>query len=294
MIDKIKEYKTMKYIGLLLVGAMLLTSCFDDPGTDIVLEESFVELDAARTVTQTVPLSFLRQNDGINLPSGIKVNRVSASSSNAVNVTIAVDAASTAIEGLHYELNSSSVTIPAGEFTAVVDIDIIQDNIEAGEQLNLILEIVSADLPINKEVSKATHVLSVTCPVDETFVVGDYLIEQTTPFADGLSPSLSTGTVVTIETVDGEETGRTFSTQNYPRFCTDFMDFRFDIVCGSIVAATNTSTCPCGDGPFFFGAATTSSTIDLNDDSSFTLVFTDDVTSNCGAPVQTSYTFTKQ
>lgn len=290
---KIKEIKTMKYIGLFLVGAMLLTSCFDDPGTDIVLEESFVELDAARTVTQSAPFSYLRRNDGINLPSGILVNRVSTSSSNAVNVTIAVDPASTAIEGLHYVVNSTSVTIPAGEFSVEVDIDIIPDNIEAGEQLNLILEIVSADLPINQTVAKATHVLSVICPVDPTFATGDYLIEQVSPFIPGSGPSLSDGSVVTVTQEGTDETARVFNTFNFPNFCRTANPFRFNLVCGRTVSQANNGNCSC-NGNYVFNEATVNETFDESDDSTFLLTFTDDATNDCGAPVQTTYRFTKQ
>ncbi|MGB3468097.1 MAG: hypothetical protein WBA74_22620 [Cyclobacteriaceae bacterium] len=288
----------MKYLGILVMVAFVLTSCFDDPGTEILLEESFVEFDVASEPSQSESFSYLRANDGVLKPAGFLVNRVDADATNAVNVTWGVDQASTAIEGLHYVINSTTVTIPAGEYSAAVDIDIDADNIEAGENLRLILEIVSADLPIAPELDSAVHVISVTCPVEDDFLVGDYLITQTTPFADGVSPSLSSGSVVTVETVTGSETGRTFLTENYPAYAApcngNFVPFRFDVVCGSIVAGTVTSTCPCA-GPFLFGPATTSFVLpDLTDDSEFELTFTDDVTGDCGAPVQTTYTFVKQ
>ncbi|MEL6559725.1 MAG: hypothetical protein AAFQ94_16160 [Bacteroidota bacterium] len=285
----------MKYIGLLLVGAMLLTSCFDDPGTDIILDESFVELDAARTVTQLLPFNYLRENDGVAKPSGFLVNRVSTNSSNAVNVTIAVDQASTAIEGLHYNLVSSTVTIPAGEFSAAVGIEILADNIEVGEELDIVLEIVSADLPINQTVSKATHRVSISCPITADYT-GTYRLEvinNTAPFGGSYGDD---GDIVEVRAGVGQF-DRVF-TNLLAGFAGFERDFEFSLICESIKVPFQDHGAGCGANPdtnLATGPPTTESTFDPTDDAVFIINLTDNASGDCDeAPVQASYRFVKQ
>ncbi len=56
-----------------------------------------------------------------------------------------VDNGSNAIEGMHYRLRSNTVTIPAGEMTADVEVEGIYDNIEATDSLGFILKLVMPD-----------------------------------------------------------------------------------------------------------------------------------------------------
>lgn len=133
---------------------------------------------------------------------------------------------------------------------------------------------------------------TVICPVPETFMVGNYLIEEITPYVDG--PTFDDGSIV--EVAVGEfSTERVFFTSNYPDYCTTPNDFRYTLVCGNILVPLQESNCACGDGSDYFGPPLgDTATYDLADDSVFFLTFGNDLQSDCVAPEDTTYKFTKQ
>lgn len=133
---------------------------------------------------------------------------------------------------------------------------------------------------------------TVICPVEDTYMVGDYLIEEITPYVDG--PTFDDGAVVTVE-VGEFSTERFFLTSNYPDYCTTPNDFRYTLVCGDIIIPLQESNCACGSGADYFGPPLGDvSTYDLADDSVFFLTFGNDLQSDCVSPEDTTYKFTKQ
>lgn len=124
-------------------AAMAMTSCFDDPGTDVFIEVNQVEFNAGNlpnglTATQT------RASDTQTDVLQVQVNRVSTDASAAITMNIAVDPSSTAVSGVHYSLASNTVTIPAGEFVANYPVTILTGNIQPTETPQLKLVIASA------------------------------------------------------------------------------------------------------------------------------------------------------
>ena len=185
---------------------------------------------------------------------------------------------------------SSSVVIPAGEYFGNLVINGVDVTAETTPEL-LYLDIVSFS-DETAVISPTTLEVSVFqfCPIAPGLFTGNYLIEELTPFVDG--PTLSHNTVVTL--VATSETGRRFATKNFPNYCNTNMNFNFSLVCGEVIVASNLQgNCSC-NGAFFFGPATTPSTYNVADDSVFEMTFTNDVTGDCGAAVQTTYRFTKQ
>lgn len=86
-----------------------------------------------------------------------------------------VDAGSNAIEGKHYRLLTSSVTIPAGELAADVEVEGIYDNIEATDSLGFQLRLVMPEqlkwsLYPNSDCTKVTMYKS--CPFDRNTFTG--------------------------------------------------------------------------------------------------------------------------
>ena len=155
--------KQLKYITL-LSALFFLSSCFEDPGTEILWEGgSFVELDAATTASATRDYSYLRLNDGTTYSSGMNVLLASASNSGGVTVNFEIDASSTAIEGVHYTTSGTSVNIPAGSFVGELPFTILADNMNPGEVFTLVINITSADVEIGER-SSATHNISIQCP----------------------------------------------------------------------------------------------------------------------------------
>ena len=86
-----------------------------------------------------------------------------------------VDAGSNAIEGKHYRLLTSSVTIPAGKLAADVEVEGIYDNIEATDSLGFQLRLVMPEqlkwsLYPNSDCTKVTMFKS--CPFDRNTFTG--------------------------------------------------------------------------------------------------------------------------
>lgn len=132
---------------------------------------------------------------------------------------------------------------------------------------------------------------TVICPLLETAFVGNYLIEEITPYVDG--PTFDDGSIVELAVGDFS-TERVFFTANYPDYCSTPNDFRFAMVCGTVNVPFQESNCVCNSGADFFGPAEVPSMYDLSDDSVFLLSFSNDTQSDCGPPIDTTYRFTKQ
>lgn len=132
---------------------------------------------------------------------------------------------------------------------------------------------------------------TVICPLEETSFVGNYLIEEITPYVDG--PTFDDGSIVEVFVGDFS-TERFFFTSNYPDYCTTPNDFRFTMVCGTVIVPLQESNCACSSGADYFGPAQVPSTYDPTEDSVFFVTFENDVQSDCAPPVDTTYQFTKQ
>ena len=132
----------------------------------------------------------------------------------------------------------------------------------------------------------------IVCDLPTESFVGNYLIEELTPYVDG--PTLSDGAVVELVIGENDDTIRTFATTNYPDYCSSLSDFTLQFVCGEIVTPTQNSVCACSSGAGFFGPATTVENYDASDDTVFLVSFLNDVETDCGSPAITTYRFTKQ
>ena len=58
-----------------------------------------------------------------------------------LNVSFSVDGSSTAVEGTHYTLSSTSATIASGTSAATVTVGLIDGNLAAGQEVTLILNL---------------------------------------------------------------------------------------------------------------------------------------------------------
>lgn len=275
----------MKTVFKLLLVAVLFTSCGE---ADTAIYKGNADSD------QTL-LSFAQ--NVYSLP--IEVDNVgsvdvvinSSTKSDADRVyTISTVAEGTTADPATYNV-PTTVTIPAGSYQGVLTITGQDEGLE--ESTVLILELTANDgeiLPSNRITVNVQQV----CPVDESLFVGQYLIQETTPYVDG--PTLDHGAVVNVTIPTGDNRlRRQFTTRNYINYCTTTtMSFKFALVCGEVIVdAGQTSTCTC-NGALTFGPATTPSPYDVSDDSVFFVTFTNDETMDCGSTTQTTYKFTKQ
>lgn len=86
-----------------------------------------------------------------------------------------VDAGSNAVEGKHYRLLTSSVTIPAGELATDVEVEGIYDNIEATDSLGFKLRLVMAEQlkwDLYKDSDMTKVVMYKSCPFDRNTFTG--------------------------------------------------------------------------------------------------------------------------
>ena len=274
----------MKKVLFLLSSIILFGSCNEtepviyDPNSSQGLlyfsrttADLAIEIDA--TGSLTVPL---------NVSNLSNVDRV---------VTIAIDNDLSTADPSNYTLQSTSITIPAGEYSADVVIDGVDNTVEITPELLVINIVDFSDAAASVNFSPLEVSVYQVCPIPAGAFVGDYLIEEITPYVDG--PTLNDGMVV--ELVEVTNNSRYFVTGNYIDYCSTTMEFNFSLVCGDVVAARDQrSTCACTTDGLFFGPSVVSSTYDVNDDSVFELTFNNDVTADCGPAVETTYRFTKQ
>ncbi len=92
-----------------------------------------------------------------------------------------IDKGSNAIEGVHYRLKSNTITIPAGELTANVEVMGIFDSFEVGESLQFTLKLVIPDeLRWDGLYTDWTHVVMYkSCPFDINDFTGYCMVTST-------------------------------------------------------------------------------------------------------------------
>lgn len=167
-------YKLFMFAGLLAFAS----ACFDDPGTDILLDDvAVVEIQEATTATGLdISKSYNRVTDGNNIKDSIRVNLVGPQRGSATNVTFTVDATSTAVAGTHYNLiTSGTVTIPANASYGFIYFEVIDDNIAPGEIWKLKFNLTGGDgVTISSKYGVFTRSIRTLCAFNRANFVGTY------------------------------------------------------------------------------------------------------------------------
>lgn len=232
-----------RILGALLI-VPLLTSCFEDPGTDTTFPAiAQVELAAASANNPT--FTYLRENIGAELNAGFEVYLASTSSSGA-DISFEIDATSTAVAGTHYNLNGTSVSIASGEFSAELPITILPDNIEAGEQWTIVVNITSATgADVSTNFASGTHTIQISCPPN--IGIGNYTTEVAgIPDPDGCATGFAyAGNAVTL-TYDAGTGLYTISDADIGYFAGDYTAATdFENICDALTLQGN-PTAPYG------------------------------------------------
>ena len=92
----------------------------------------------------------------------------------SVDVTVAVSSESTAQEGVEFNLVDNTATIPAGEMTGSVTIEVISDNLDPFDPKTLVLEITDSSALTISEDDQAAVVLQAACELDVASFYGTY------------------------------------------------------------------------------------------------------------------------
>ena len=164
------------YIFLaMLVATLTTTACFDDQGVDTFFDGNQVEFNAAN-LPNGLTQSYVRLNPTQTDVLNVQVNRVSTSATSAVTVNIEADPTSSAVEGVHYRLDSKSITIGAGEFVTNLPITVLTGNIDPSETPDLVLKITSATgAEISSNYGSLKVAIRVICDSD---LAGTYVFEN--------------------------------------------------------------------------------------------------------------------
>lgn len=188
-----------------IIYAFLLLSIFscDAPGTDILYEDTFLEVDAATNVTGEQTFSYLRTNDGQSTPSGFRVTLAAAHQPEAITFNFDIDPSSTAEENVHYQINGNSATIAANNSSTELPIDILDDNINGGESWTIVVNISSSSIPVNPNYQRGTHIIEVFC---NSALSENFISNATGTSMDGCCPDPITvdSTVMLVNDGDGK------------------------------------------------------------------------------------------
>lgn len=156
-----------------LVASLTTTACFDEAGTETIFGGNVVEFNDGN-LPNGLTARFVRLSSSQTDDVLVQVNRVSTNGSAPIEVNISVDPSSTAVEGVHYELNSTSVTLNSGEFTTDFPVTVLTGNIDPSEEPDLILNIESATgAEVSSNYGSITVAIRVICPSE---LAGEYTV----------------------------------------------------------------------------------------------------------------------
>lgn len=162
----------MKKLNILIimasVGVFALTSCFDDPGTDILFNDQwFVEIQEATTSGGLdITKSYTRTLNGLGIRDSIRVNLAGAQRPDAVNVSFEVDNTSTAVSGTHYSMitTGTSITIDPSKSFTFIYFTVLDDNFTTlglAGQVKLRFNLTAADVPLSENFKSFTRTIRV-------------------------------------------------------------------------------------------------------------------------------------
>ena len=148
--------KKILYNILILSVVVLVSSC--SKNENLVFDGEFIQLQASFSGL------YDRVADGEGVPAGYTVSLAGPQKSSPVNFTFeVVDTASTAIENLHYTIDSNSGVIPADSSVGIIPITILDDNFAPGEVLTIVVMLTSADVPLNDNYIRGEYTAEVLC-----------------------------------------------------------------------------------------------------------------------------------
>lgn len=193
-----KKNKTLSIFASLFV-AIVMVSCFEDPGTDFLFEGSFLEINEATTTAGAdVGKAYERLNNGSTKRDSIRINLAGSHRSTPITVNFTIDATSTAVAGVHYNLitTGGSVTIPANESYAYVYFEVLPDNIEPGEVWKLKFNLTGSsqsDIELSENFKSFTRSIRILCPFIRSNFIGTFSVVE---------PGYSGSPYTTVASVD--------------------------------------------------------------------------------------------
>ena len=269
----------------LVLTLTIVTSCDRDQGEYPYLDNREVTIGF-----RGAEGSLLVENGADNMVSAIVgASTVVPSGSYSVSV----DGTSTAVLGVDYDfVSGTDGSFESGNILSSISIvaDFANSTIE-GKTVVLNLTSNDPSLSVAEAFSQYTINLIQFCPLNADFT-GSYTLSTVVP---GIYDSVVflNGAVTIVE--GSNPTERVITVAPYPEFgAFNPVDFKFSLVCGNVnvgdIFATGVG---CNGGTTEIAPAEEVGSYDSNDDSSFNVIFTDDINSSCGAPLVAEIILTK-
>jgi len=163
----------------------MLVSCFDPPGTDIVLDNvAIIEINEATTPAgNEVAKTYNRLTDGRRLRDSIQVNLIGRAKNTPITINFTVEGVppTAAQPGFHFAMiTQGTVTIPANSNIGFIYHDVIDDNINPGELWRFRITLTSSDQGTQLDPNRSvfTRGLRVLCPFARANFTGPFLADE--------------------------------------------------------------------------------------------------------------------
>lgn len=275
-----------KYIYILFASLGMLVSCEED----LVIYDNvngYATAQITNGAEQTLPVP--DTGDAAIIEVG-----VSTISDEDRSIVISIDEELTTAQPSEYDIDQSTLVIPAGSFVGQV---VVNANFDAIPETGLTALVLNLD---NVEGSDAldgtlTHKINFFrfCPFEgEATFQGEYLLETQVLGIFG-TPTLTDG-VVTVSQ-GSTVADRQFSVSAYPAFGS-FAPFvySFALICDEIVvSAVDNVNVGCGGGNAIGPSSVNVSNYNPADDSELIINFVDDTRGQCGGAVEVQIKLTK-
>ncbi len=221
--------KIIKYFVILFIGVAILSSCekLNEPKLITDAQVGF------ENSSSTLMLDFVA---GLDVTTTVKVMLIGPHQSSAITLNVSVDAASTAVEGTHFDLGATAVTIPAnssfGEFTLIGHAAAFTGG---GQSSNVVLALTTTGgVPVSPNLATTTTKLQTVCSFNIDVFIGDFLINEA-----------GYGEYATTITKDATVANRIWVT-NFWDWTTDLAYYDFNPITGVVTMPSQVITM--GDG----------------------------------------------
>lgn len=156
-------------LGAFWLALMMMSSCMEESGFEILWEGLEVEFEGAALPNHAVTEVVFQDNQSNNQidEALLRINLVGAQVPDPIELTIGIDPSSTAVQGVHYRLKTNVVTIPANSSFVDFPIEILTENLDANESADLMLNIIDAgEVKISANYRSVTLQIRLACASD--------------------------------------------------------------------------------------------------------------------------------
>jgi hypothetical protein len=170
MKNKIFNYRI---IFLAIASSFMFSSCFvEDDKIDFGDTPVLVQFESTAATAIFIKDDVNPETFTYDIPV-VLIGGKNQPISKSVDVTVSVDPSSTATAGGEFNLLDTMVTIPAGETSASIQIEVLSGNLDTEDPKTLVLRIDSASLTIS-ESFKTSIEIQAACPFDIAPFYGTY------------------------------------------------------------------------------------------------------------------------